>query len=74
MKAAWNALLPAFERFPDEATIPYNLACYACRLAELDLARTWFSRAAAIGGKEPMKKLALADDDLEELWDEIKAM
>src|SRR5689334_18440798 len=28
--AAWDALFPAVDQFPEEPTIPYNLACYAC--------------------------------------------
>src|SRR5688500_512387 len=29
LTAAWQALLPAAEKFPEETTIPYNLSCYA---------------------------------------------
>ena len=38
---AWDALLPAAEKFPDEAVIAYNLSCYACQLNELDASRVW---------------------------------
>ena len=38
---AWEALLPAFDRFPKEPIIPYNLACYACQMHQLDTARLW---------------------------------
>src|SRR6266487_2080763 len=31
LQAAWDALLPAFDKFPGEPTIAYNLACYACK-------------------------------------------
>ena len=74
VKAAWNALLPAFDRFPKEPTVSYNLACYACRLGQLDTARTWFKRALLVGGKEAIKRMALADSDLEALWEEIKRL
>ena len=30
VQKAWEALLPAFGKFPKEATIPFNLSCYAC--------------------------------------------
>ena len=30
--AAFNALSPVADKFPDEATIPYNLACYTCQM------------------------------------------
>lgn len=72
VKAAWKALLPAFDKFPKEPTVSYNLACYACQLDQLDAARVWFKRAVVIGGKDMIKRMALADTDLEPLWAEIK--
>src|SRR5438552_3290264 len=59
VKKAWEALLPAFDKFPKEPTICYNLACYACQMKQLEAARVWFKRAAVIGGKEKMKQMAL---------------
>jgi Flp pilus assembly protein TadD len=69
---AWNALLPAFDLFPKQPTIPYNLSCYACQMGQLDAARLWLKRAADIGGKDKIKTMALEDADLEPLWNEIK--
>ena len=69
---AWDALLPAFDQFPKEPTIPYNLACYACQMGQLDTARVWLKRAADIGGKDMIRRMALEDPDLEPLWNEIK--
>jgi predicted Zn-dependent protease len=74
VKKAWHALLPAFDKFPEEPTIAYNLSCYACQMNQLEAARVWFKRAAVIGGKEHMKKMALSDSDLQPLWTEIKEM
>ena len=74
VKPAWDALLPALEKFPKEPTIPYNLACYACQMQQLDDARSWLKRALALGGKERMKAMALEDPDLEPLWEEIPGM
>jgi tetratricopeptide (TPR) repeat protein len=71
---AWDALLPAFDKFHDEPIIAYNLSCYACQMNQLEAARTWFKRAAAIGGKEQIKQMALADADLEPLWTEIRQL
>ena len=71
---AWDALLPAFDKFPKEPTIPYNLSCYACQMKQLDTARLWLERAAVIGGKEKIKRMALEDLDLEPLWQEIKGL
>ena len=72
LQAAWDALRPAFEKFPDETTIPYNLACYACQMQRLDEARDWLRCAVKAGGKEKVKQMALKDDDLAPLWSEIK--
>jgi len=69
---AWDALLPAAEKFPSEPIILYNLSCYACQLNELEACRVWLQRALDAGGKEAIKKMALEDDDLKPLWAEIK--
>ena len=69
---AWDALLPAAKKFPTEPVIAYNLSCYACQMQQLDLARTWLHRAINAGKKDAIKKMALADDDLQPLWKEIQ--
>ena len=75
LQAAWDALRPAVELFPDETIIPYNLACYACQLGKSDAARHWLGRALEIAGKqrvrESLKAMALADADLAPLREEI---
>lgn len=72
LEAAWSALLPASERFPTEPTIPYNLACYACQRRQLEEARQWLQRAMKVGGRDPLRQMALKDPDLEPLWEEIR--
>jgi len=72
LQAAWDVLLPAVEKFPKEPIIPYNLSCYACQLGRLDQARQWLQRAVKVAGKEKIKFMALNDDDLAPLWEEIK--
>ena len=74
VQKAWEALLPASDKFPKEPTIPFNLACYACQLRQLDAAREWLKRAAAVGGKAKIKRMALNDSDLELLWEEIRQL
>jgi len=69
---AWDALLPAAEKFPAEPVIAFNLSCYACQLQALDDSRAWLQRAAAAGGKTAIKEMALEDDDLQPLWSEIE--
>jgi predicted Zn-dependent protease len=74
LEQAWEALLPAFEKFPKEPIIPYNLSCYACQMRQLDAARLWLKRALALDGENNVKPMALADPDLEPLWKEIPGM
>ena len=69
---AWDALLPAAEKFPDEAVIAYNLSCYACQMNKLEVSLVWFQRAVKVGGKDTIRKMALEDDDLKPLWVEIE--
>lgn len=73
LEKAWDALYPAFEKFPEEPVIPYNLACYAAQLGRLDEAWDWLQKAIRVAGKsEPIKKMALADLDLEPLWERVR--
>src|SRR6266487_6628754 len=67
-REARDQLLPVAEKFSSISTIPYNLACYACQLGGLEEARKWFSKAMELRGKDDIKQLALADDDLRPLW------
>ena len=71
---AWEALLPAAEKFPEEPVVAFNLSCYASQMQQLDLARHWLKRAIKIGGKDAIRKMALADDDLKSLWAEIRKL
>jgi len=73
IKKAWEALLPAFDKFPQESIISYNLSCYACQMQQLEAARVWLKRALVIGGKERIKRMALNDPDLAPLWQEIRS-
>ena len=74
VQKAWEALLPAFGKFPKEATIPFNLSCYACQLGQLEAARDWLARAVAVSGKEKVMAMALNDSDMKPLWDEIRQL
>ncbi len=69
---AWDSLISISEHFPKISTIPYNLACYACRLEQMQAALGWLRRAMKIGGKESIRKMALQDADLKPLWLQIK--
>lgn len=75
-REALEQLLPAASRFPGIHTIPYNLACYACQLGQLDTARRWLRRAMlAIKDKSRRAEWVQAaqkDRDLEPLWEELQ--
>ncbi len=74
VEQARDALLPSCDKFPEEATIPYNLACYACLLGNLDEGRQWLKRAMAVDNTDRIKRMAAADPDLELLWPELSTM
>jgi len=69
---AWNKLLPAYGKFPKEATVPYNLACYSCQLGNLEQAKGWLEKAARIRGRQAIRSLAIHDEDLIPLRDKLK--
>jgi tetratricopeptide (TPR) repeat protein len=74
LPAAWHFLMPALERFPEVSIIPYNLACYACQMRQLEKAMELLKRAMAAGEREHIKKIALEDVDLQLLWAMIREM
>ena len=74
LQLAWEALLPAVEKFPREPVIAYNLSCYACQLQLPDVARRWLRQAMQAGDQEAIRQMALADDDLQSLWTEIREL
>jgi hypothetical protein len=67
-------LLAALKRFPAVPTVPYNLACYACQLGDLKTAWRWLERAAALLGREELKRMARVDPDLAPMREQIEAM
>jgi hypothetical protein len=74
LQQAWDLLLPAADKFPKESVIPYNLACYACQLGRLEESRKWFKIAKGAGKPETMEAMALQDEDLRPLWNEIRKL
>lgn len=72
LEQAWQALLPASQKFPKVEMIAYNLSCYACQMNQMDTARLWLKRAFSLGNRERVKQRALEDSDLSPLWEEIK--
>jgi hypothetical protein len=72
LQQAWEALIPASQKFPRVEIIAYNLSCYACQMNQMDTARLWLKRALSLGKRERIKERALEDSDLAPLWEEIK--
>ena len=72
LEAAYNNLLPAAQRHPEEPLVLYNLACYTCQLGKLPEARDWLKAAFSLAHKKNLQTLALAETDLQPLWPEIE--
>ncbi|HIG30433.1 MAG TPA: tetratricopeptide repeat protein [Verrucomicrobiales bacterium] len=70
---AFKKLLMVKDRFPDVPTIPYNLACYACRLGRIEQAREWLETACRKGDAKSIRDLARKDPDLQALWEDLEA-
>lgn len=68
---ARDQLLPAVPRFPQEAVMFYNLACYECRLGNLAQARRWLRETFALKNSGPWRRAAEVDADLAALWPEL---
>jgi len=71
---AKEILAAARRRFPAEALIAYNLACYECQLGNLAQARVLLREAFQLGDLAQLKRLSLSDPDLEPLRREITLM
>lgn len=61
---ARDGLLPVLDRFPQNALMRYNLACYESQLGNLDQAAEWLRQALALPGSTDLKALARQDPDL----------
>ena len=70
IEAAREILLNAHPRFPGEAIIPYNLACYQAQLGDLRSAKDYLAQAFQINAK--WRLAALDDVDLQPLWETLK--
>ncbi len=74
-QAAYDLLLPAADKFPNLAVIPYNLACYACQLGKLAEAKKRLEQAIDLGGdNSDIRADALGNPDLQPLWKDISSL
>ena len=71
VQSAHEILSSVADKFPEEPTVAYNLACYQSQLGNLPDAWKWLERAFDIGDPKCLKLMALDDKDLEPLWLDI---
>jgi hypothetical protein len=71
LQEARDNLLWVIDKFPDDAIMRYNLACYECQLGWFEQAKQWLAKAFKLGDPKKIKLMALDDPDLEPLWREI---
>lgn len=71
---AFDALLPAAEKFPKRWIVRYNLACYCSQLGRAEEAMRWLEQTMTLAGKKKIKAMALDDPDFEPLREQIKAV
>ena len=69
VQAARGLLETAEAMFPENATIQFNIGCYACLLGDIEEAKRRVERATELDPQ--FKLLALDDPDLEAMWKEI---
>jgi tetratricopeptide (TPR) repeat protein len=69
--AAKEILLNAEAKFPKEAIIKYNLACYFCQTEDIETAKNYLKKAFEIDPS--WRSSALEDEDLKPLWDSMRA-
>ena len=61
--------MPAATKFPENVTIAYDLARYACQLGKFGDAFRWLERAKQIADPHTVKQMARKDPELEPLWE-----
>ena len=69
IEAAKEVLLSAEPKFPKEAAIKYNLACYFCQIGDIKAARNYLKKAFEIDSN--WRIAALEDEDLKPLWESL---
>ena len=72
LELSQSLLQPALERFPKEFLVPYNLACYAAQLGQVDRAWELLQQALRLGGRSTVLRLAWSDPDLEMMRDRLR--
>ena len=63
---AEKTLVEASGRFPNEATIHFNLSCYLCLQGKIEESKERLRRAIDLDPS--FREIALEDEDLKDLW------
>lgn len=71
---AFQLLHSVVLKYPEESVIPYNLACYACQMGQVEVARRWLDQAIRVGGKSVIQEMAEDDPDLEPLRSYLRSL
>ena len=69
VEAARRILHLAVTNHPNAAIIQYNLACYECQLGDLERAKHYLKQAFDLDKK--FRLVALEDEDLKPLWEQM---
>lgn len=70
-REAYELLHSVVGRFREHFVIPYNLACYQCQLGNKTEALQWLRRAVDMADVQTIREMALDDNDLSPLREEI---
>jgi len=70
-KEAFDQLRGVVNRFADNFVIPYNLACYQCRMGHLTDAWQWLQQATKAADPRMIRAMALEDPDLAPLRSKV---
>ena len=71
LEAARDILMEAEKTFPANAHIKFQIGCYHCRLGAIDPAEAYVRAAIALDQR--WGRIALADEDVRELWSRLEA-
>ena len=72
IEVAKEILLNAESKFPNEAIIKYNLACYFCQTGDIEAAKNYLEQTFDLDLN--WRVAALEDEDLKPLWDSLDSI
>ena len=69
---AYDLLKLVVKRFPKDVLMHYNMACFACKLGNLEEAWRWLVKTFELDAPKGLQSFALQDPDLRPLWEGIE--